>query len=87
MNQDKPTEHHEEGVEIPFEQINSETLQRMIQEFVSRDGADWGDAGCTLEDKVNQVLKQLRSKKIIVVFDLTSETANLVEMSNRKREP
>ena len=87
MTQDKPPEHHEEGVEIPFEQINSETLHRMIQEFVSRDGADWGDTGCTLEDKVNQVLKQRRSKKIKVVFDLASESANLVEMSSRKREP
>ena len=85
MSQEKTYGQHEEGVEIPFEQINSETLQRMIQEFVTRDGADWGDAGCTLEEKVNQVLKQLRSKKIIVVFDLTSETANLVEVSNRKR--
>ena len=85
MTQDKPPEHHEEGVAIPFEQINSETLHRMIQEFVSRDGADWGDTGCTLEDKVNQVLKQLRSKKIKVVFDLASETANLVEETTRKR--
>lgn len=85
MNQDKPTEHQEEGVEIPFEQINPDTLNRMIQEFVSRDGADWGDAGCTLEEKVKQVLNQLRSNKIKVVFDLTSQTANLVEETNRKR--
>ena len=85
MTQDKTSEHHEQGVEIPFNQIDPETLQRMIQEFVTRDGADWGEAGGTLEEKVEQVLKQLRSKKIKVVFDLTSQTANLVEESNRKR--
>ncbi len=85
MSQEKPTENHEEGVEIPYDQINPDTLHRMIQEFVTRDGADWGDAGGTLEDKVKQVLQQLRSKKIKVVFDLTSQTANLVEVSNRKR--
>jgi hypothetical protein len=50
----------------------------MIQEFVTRDGADWGDAGCTLEDKVEQVLRQLKYKKVKVVFDLTSQTANIV---------
>jgi hypothetical protein len=50
----------------------------MIQEFVTRDGADWGDAGCTLEEKVEQVLRQLRNKKVKVVFDLTSQTANIV---------
>ena len=47
----------EEGIDVPYQQIDPETLRRMIQEFVSRDGADWGDAGCSLEDKVEQVMQ------------------------------
>jgi uncharacterized protein YheU (UPF0270 family) len=78
MSQEKTNDHNEEGVDIPYEQINPETLRKMIQEFVSRDGADWDDADCSLEDKVEQVLLQLRAKKIKVVVDLTSQTANLV---------
>ncbi len=81
MSHEKPpvhqTEHHEEGVEVPYEQINPETLRNMIHEFVSRDGADWGDAGCTLDDKYVQVLRQLRSRQVKVVFDLKSQTANI----------
>ncbi|MDH3558627.1 MAG: YheU family protein, partial [Deltaproteobacteria bacterium] len=61
MFQGKTTDHHEEGIEVPYERIDPDTLQRMIEEFVTRDGADWGDAGCTLEDKVQQVLQQLRN--------------------------
>lgn len=79
--------HHEEGIEVPYQQINPQTLHRMIQEFVSRDGADWDDAGCTLEDKVDQVLRQLRDKKIKVVFDLTSNTANLVPCDRASNRP
>ena len=78
MSQKSTNEGNEDGVEVPFEQINPDTLRRMIQEFVSRDGADWADVGCTLEDKVEQVLQQLRNKKVKVVFDQTSETVNLV---------
>jgi len=78
MSQDKTTDHHEEGIEVPYDQINQDTLQRMIQEFVTRDGMDWDDIGCSLEDKVEQVLQQLKNKKIKVVFDLTSQTVNLV---------
>jgi uncharacterized protein len=78
MPEDKMIDYHEEGVEIPYEQLNPETLKQMIQEFVSRDGADWGDVGCTLEDKVEQVLQQLRTKRVKIVFDLRSQTANLV---------
>ncbi len=68
----------EEGVEVPFERIEPGTLRTMIQEFVTRDGADWGDAGGTLEEKVDQVLQQLRTKQVKVVFDLTSQTTNIV---------
>lgn len=69
---------HEEGVEIPCEQIAPDTLRHIIQEFVSRDGADWDQTGCTLEDKVEQVLRQLKTGQAKVVFDLKTQTANLV---------
>ena len=81
MTQNKPTnhqtDHQEEGVEIPYQDINPETLRNMIEEFVSRDGSYWGDAGGSLETKIEQVLRQFKAKKIKVVFDLTSQTANI----------
>ncbi len=73
--EDRPAE---EGVEIPYRRLNPETLRSLIQEFVSRDGADWGEAGGTLEEKVEQVLQQLRLGKTRVVFDLAAQTANIV---------
>jgi uncharacterized protein YheU (UPF0270 family) len=68
----------EQGVDIPCDQLDADTLHRMIQEFVSRDGADWDQVGCTLEDKVEQVLCQLKNGQAKVVFDLKSQTANLI---------
>jgi hypothetical protein len=78
VSQKKPDGQHEEGIEVPYERLDPDTLRKMIQEFVTRDGADWGEAGCMLEDKVEQVLRQLRSGKVKVVFDLASQTANIV---------
>lgn len=78
MNQNIPEELREEGVDVPYGQINPETLNNMIREFVTRDGADWAEAGCSLEEKVAQVLGQLRRKQARVVFDLRSQTANIV---------
>lgn len=77
-DQQPPGNRQEVGVEVPFEQLTPETLRRMIQEFVTRDGADWGEAGGSLEEKVEQVLRQLRNRQVKVVFDLASQTANLV---------
>ena len=76
--QEKTIDHHEKGVDVPYDQIDPETLRNMIQEFVTRDGADWGDPGGALEDKIAQVLRQLKNKQVKVVFDLKSETANIV---------
>ena len=76
--QEKTIDHHEKGVDVPYEQIDPETLRSMIQEFVTRDGADWGDPGGALEDKIAQVLKQFKNKQVKVVFNLKSETANIV---------
>ena len=78
MTPDNNADWQEEGVEVPYQEISPEALRHLIQEFVSRDGADWGEAGCTLEDKVEQVLGQLRQKKARVVFDLQTQTANIV---------
>lgn len=78
MPQEKTTKHPEEGVEVPYSQINPDTLNRLIQDFVARDGVDWADAGCTLEEKVEQVLQQLKNRKVKIVFDLRTQTANIV---------
>jgi uncharacterized protein YheU (UPF0270 family) len=71
-------EQHEEGIEIPYEQINPDTLQNMLAEFVTREWADLGDSGYTLEDKVAQVLRQLKDHSAKVVYDLSSKSWNIV---------
>jgi hypothetical protein len=78
VSQEKPAGQQEEGIEVPYERLDPDTLRKLIQEFVTRDGADWGEAGCTLEDKVDQVLRQLRNRKVKIVFDLAAQTANIV---------
>ncbi|MDA3786824.1 MAG: YheU family protein [Deltaproteobacteria bacterium] len=84
MSQENAVGIHEEGIAVPHEQIDPDTLRNMIEEFVTRDGADWGDPGCRLEDKITQVLRQLRNNKVQIVFDLKSNTANIV-VSKAKR--
>lgn len=69
---------HEEGIDVPYDQINPETLRNMVAEFVTREWSELGDSGYTLEEKIEQVLRQLKEKKAKVVFDFTSQTANIV---------
>lgn len=78
MLRKKPGTVSEQEIEVPFERLDPETLRQVIQEFVTRDGADWGEAGGALEEKVAQVMQQLRNRKVKIVFELKSQTANIV---------
>jgi uncharacterized protein YheU (UPF0270 family) len=78
LNSKTHTDHHEKGVDVPFDSLSSEALRNLIEEFVTREWSELSDSGYSLEDKVEQVLQQLKERKVKVVFDLTSNTANIV---------
>jgi uncharacterized protein YheU (UPF0270 family) len=66
------------ALKILYDQLNPETLQGVIEEFVTRDGTDYGEIEVSLETKISQVLGQLKSKKAVIVFDQGSETCNIL---------
>ena len=82
---DRQDVYSEDGVVVPMERINPETLRKMIEEFVTREWSELSDGDCTFEDKIEQVLQQLKDGRIKVVFDLTSETCNIVPADRIKR--
>jgi uncharacterized protein YheU (UPF0270 family) len=66
------------ALKIPYAHLNPETLHGVIEEFVTRDGADYGEIEVSLETKIQQVLNQLKSGKAVIVFDQESETCNIL---------
>ncbi len=76
-NETTAANRHEQGVEIPWDRINPDTLRNMVSEFVTREWADLSDSGYTLDEKIGQVLRQLHDNKAKVVFDLSSTTWNI----------
>jgi hypothetical protein len=78
MSPTEQADHREEGVEIPMERIDPDTLRNLISEFVTREWEEAGAISYTLDDKIEQVLRQLREGKARVVFDATSNSCNIV---------
>ncbi len=66
------------GIEIPTEELRPEVLRGLVEEFVTRDGTDYGVVERSLEEKIEAALAQLRSGEARVVFDPESESANIV---------
>ena len=65
------------GVELSPDDLSPEALRRLVEEFVTRDGTDYGAVERGLEEKIAQVLAQLRSGEARLVFDPETETANI----------
>jgi uncharacterized protein YheU (UPF0270 family) len=70
--------YEEISVEIPFDKLSQELLEALIQEFVTREGTDYGEGEHSLSEKVIEVRKLLVQGKAKIVFDPESETCNIV---------
>jgi len=74
------------GTEIPPirlapDDLEPDTLRAVIESFVLREGTDYGVHETSLEDKVTQVLIQLRRGEAHVTFDPATESVNIVVTS------
>ncbi|MCH7867364.1 MAG: YheU family protein [Myxococcales bacterium] len=58
--------------------LNADSLRGLIEEFVSRDGTDYGQLERTLDQKVDAVMRQLEVGEVCIVFDREEERANLI---------
>ena len=65
-------------MEIPFERLPPDILRRIIEEFVLREGTDYGAHEFSLDEKVAMVQQQLQRGKIVVMFDEGDESCTIV---------
>lgn len=65
-------------VVIPYDKLDAETLRRVIEAYVLREGTEYGAHDVTLEHKVAQVLVQLHSGAATIAFHPDTETVDIV---------
>ena len=67
-------------MEIPHNQLSEETLLAVIEEFISREGTDYGQRVYTFDEKVEMVRSQLISGEIKLFFDTETSSCNLIKV-------
>ncbi len=65
-------------MEIPHTQLSSEALGAVVEEFILREGTDYGASEVSLESKTQQVIALLDCGEAVIVFDAASETCTIV---------
>ena len=63
---------------VPHDQLDPHTLAKLIEEFVTRDGAIHGHEEASLAERVAAVLEQLRAGTAVIVFDEEDESVSIV---------
>lgn len=63
---------------IPYEQISEGALQGLIEEFITREGTDYGFDEVPLNIKVEQIKLLLKRREVVVVFDPAYESVTLL---------
>jgi uncharacterized protein YheU (UPF0270 family) len=64
--------------EVPVDALAPDVLRALIEEFVTRDGTDYGAQEVALEQKVENLRRQLARGEARIVFDPESESVNIV---------
>ncbi len=68
----------QEGVlAIPYQQLSAEALDGILEDFVCREGTDYGNYDVSLADKKAQVKSQLADGTAILLFDPVEQTCHI----------
>lgn len=63
---------------IPWQQLSGDALRGLIEEFVTRDGTDYGEQEVSLERRVEQVMAQLRRGDVVLLFSESTGECSIV---------
>ena len=75
----------ETHVIVPAEALSPAALQGLLEEFVSREGTEYGPREYSLSEKVASVQKQLDRGEIVIVFDPETSSTSLQTRDSLRR--
>ncbi len=64
-------------MDIPHDQLSPEALNALVEEYVTREGTDYGAEEIALKTKIAQVLAQIKAGSVIIRYDSKTQTCGL----------
>lgn len=77
-------EEDERYVTVDPGQLSPEARRGILEEFVSREGTDYGPVEASFDEKVEDVERQLASGEARIVFDTVEKTVHIVPVKPRR---
>jgi len=68
------------AIAIPYAALSAQALRGVVESFVLREGTDYGEHECSLEQKIRHVMTQLERAEAQILFDPVTETIDIVRL-------
>lgn len=65
-------------VELPYKELEPDILRKLIEDFIMREGTDYGEVEMNLVDKVNMVVHQLKNGEAALMWDTNLQSCNII---------
>ena len=72
---------------IPYSELSEDALHALIEDFVTRDGTDYGEDEMSMQDKAAHLLALLKAGELLISYNEESHSCGLVtkdEVSSEK---
>lgn len=67
-----------EPIEIPAARLENDVLTALLEEYITREGTDYGLVELTLEEKLEQLRGLIDSGRAKILFDPVTSSCTLV---------
>lgn len=64
---------------ISLKQISPEALEGLIEEFILREGTDYGHTEISLKDKKKRIYSQIQAQDVKIVYSSKTEDCTLIK--------
>lgn len=63
---------------IPWQQLNGDTLEAILEDFILREGTDYGDQELSLTQKKQNLRTQLEQGIVVIVYSELHESVSIM---------
>lgn len=67
---------------IPYNELAQETLHALIEDFVTRDGTDYGLEEMSMQEKAAHLLALLEKGELLISYNEDTQTCGLVNKND-----
>ncbi|MBV7415972.1 enolase [Aeromonas encheleia] len=72
---------------IPWQELDPDTLNNLLEHFVLQEGTEYGEQDVSLADKVDEVRQQLLQGSAVLVYSELHESVNVVPKATLSGAP